>query len=168
MASLSSLIGGNGWEHFGEATWRCAANTLGQTVANISGPETVTIDTEVLDTGNKLTVNGDNTFTLEAGTYSYKIFVPMGSDTDSGLGAFNLRLWNVTDSDLLGSLQHTLDSNYGMRDESFEGVFVLPSQKTLRIDVLSETTGVIGRENSHFLTMTDLVDRTRFQFKWRA
>ena len=158
------------WEHFGEVSWRTAANTNGQSVTG----DTVTtcnLNTEVLDTGNKLTVNGDNTFTLEAGTYEFETIMPIYT---AGGTEGSARLYNVTDSELISSNYNSnlggAGAGWGENILNLGGHFSISSSKTFRLEVvLSSNSGAhVGGYDTPLFSNTDLIDRVKFQFKWRA
>jgi hypothetical protein len=153
------------WEHFGEVAWRTAGNTAAQTIADAT-LTTLILDTEVLDTGNKMTVNGDNTFTLEAGTYEFNIEVP--SHEEDNVADTAVRLYNVTDallerSKMIPYMYH----GYGTDYIEFKGILNISSAKIFRIEIeTGSSTGIVIGRSAQAITST-VVDRTKFQFKWR-
>ena len=163
MANLSSLIGGNGWEHFGEITKRKAANASGQDVAGDT-LTTVELDTEHLDTGNKVSLSA-NVITLEAGTYEFNL--DLRGYESNGTGSAHFRLWNITDSSILNSCEISNSTPSGSGHYDMKGVFQLSSQKDIRIEVLSESGGHFDYSAST-ITQTDEFDSVKFQFKWKS
>jgi hypothetical protein len=155
------------WEHFGEVSWRTAGTTTSQLLA-AQVWSTLNIDTETLDTGNKVTVDGGNLFTLQAGTYSFKNIIPRFGG-DSATGAW--RLYNVTDSATEVSETFASDyHNYGSNHYNPEGIISIPSAKQFRLEYFNgnATTniqvGVLATQNN---LDSELTDRVKFQFKWR-
>jgi hypothetical protein len=151
------------WEHFGEISWRTTESSAGQSIS-ANTLTTLTLDTELLDTGNKVSVAG-NVMTMEAGTYEFDAHVPSSDCTD-----YTVRLYNQSDSALISSHKVVYLGNAGRSSDGggFKGVFNLPSQKDLRLEfVCAGGPAVIGRSAGNNVTTSDLVDRTKFQFKWR-
>jgi hypothetical protein len=155
------------WEHFGEISWRTAGTTTSQLLA-AQVWSTLNIDTETLDTGNKVTVDGGNLFTLQAGTYSFKNIIPrMGADSSSGAW----RLYNVTDSATEVSETFASDyHNYGSNHYNPEGIISISSAKQFRLEYFNGNVtnnievGVLAAQNN---LDSELTDRVKFQFKWR-
>jgi hypothetical protein len=155
------------WEHFGEISWRTAGTTTSQLLA-AQVWSTLNIDTETLDTGNKVTVDGGNLFTLQAGTYSFKnIISRYGGDGASGAW----RLYNVTDS--ATEVSETFASDYhshGSNHYNPEGIISISSAKQFRLEYFNGNVtnnievGVLAGQNN---LDSELTDRVKFQFKWR-
>ena len=91
---LSSLIG-SGARPYLEYGWVCAPNTAVQ-IPPANTITTLTIDTEVADTGNFGSI-ASNQITLAAGTYYFKAYSPCSS-ASGYYGAGTLGLYNVTAS----------------------------------------------------------------------
>lgn len=152
------------WEHFGEIAWRTAANTAHQAITlNTITP--LTLDTEVLDTGNKVTVDGSNLFTLQAGTYEFDVdFTVLNS---AGGGSCFVRLYNVSDSSIERSMSFVQDASSGVYQRNFAGHLNLSTAKQFRLEFFyGDGVKGIGRSTDS-VTVTDQTDRTKFQFKWR-
>ena len=96
---------------------------------------TVTLNTEVADTGNYGSISA-NQVTLSAGTYQYEINVNMMSFS---LGGSVVGLYNVTDGQYItrsGSLSNT----YGQCIKA-NGQMKISSTKTIRLDVIAINQG---------------------------
>jgi hypothetical protein len=74
---LSNYLLSGGVKPYLEYGWVCAPNTAGQAIT-ANTITTLTIDTEVADTGNNGSIFG-NQITLNSGTYYYEIYVPLTS-----------------------------------------------------------------------------------------
>ena len=157
------------WTHFGEISKRLAANVDGQSIV-ANTVTTLDLDTELLNTGNKVVVNGDNTFTLQPGTYEfdYNVALRIGGIN----AAATIRLWNDTDSNLVTSKLFvdaydgvgTTWQNLGLR-----GYISISSPKTFKIDTICGDISETGHRNvGSELETSDLVDISSFQFKWRS
>ena len=161
----ASTLFNKGWEHFGEYTWRTAPNAAVQTIS-ANTFTTLTLDTEVLDTGSKGSISA-NEVTLEAGTYEYDIEVPMATNTTDF--ASTLRLYNVSDSLLItSSLSSVFHTQKGATPQVFKGRFVLTAQKLVRLDIIVSNAADIGPDVVYTDSTAASQDRTKFQFKWKA
>jgi hypothetical protein len=156
------------WEHFGEISWRKALNT-GDIAWNANTVTNLPIDTEILDTGNKVTVNGDDTFTLEAGTYEMEIILPglPGNHTASGA----IRLYNNSDSSIaLSYYNPRFDSPSGnVSNHCIKGVVNIPQSKIFKLEVITAGDNISsypGNAGSAF-TSVELTDVVTISFKWR-
>jgi hypothetical protein len=129
---LSNIIG-SGARPYLEYGWVCAPNTAGQSIT-ANTITTLTIDTEVADTGNFGSI-ASNQITLAAGTYYYNLAVPISSTTSSADLIFGI--YNITGSSfisrkkinaLYGSAAGSVNSSYDLI-----GQFTLASQTALDI-----------------------------------
>jgi len=161
------------WEHFGEITWRTAMQTapLGLTAKQAN---TLTIDHERLDTGNKVTVDGSNLFTLQAGTYEFEVTIPV---TSNGAVSEVFKLYNITDSAIefseslseVGSHPY----NWSTAPRKATGIITISSATQFRLDYWFDSGDAVNIGHTttaanDFDTITDLEDRVKFAFKWRA
>jgi hypothetical protein len=152
------------WEHFGRVSWVAAANAAAQSVT-IDTLTTLNINTEVLDTGNKIGAPSANQFTLEAGTYEVLCKPAIENNTGGGSGV--LRLYNVTDS---SSILSTFNEVTSTSDSSeLEGVFTISSQKTVRLEFAYDSGVKLagGLNTNNFSSFTDNVERIVIDLKWR-
>lgn len=83
-----------------EFGWVTAPNAAGQSIS-ANTITTLTLDTEVADTGNLVSAPSSNEFTLPAGTYYYEAQTRYGST--GGEIASNFSLYNVTGSTVVSS-----------------------------------------------------------------
>ena len=74
---LSNYLLSGGVKPYLEYAWVTAPNDAGQTITN-NTITTLTINTEVADTGNNGSISA-NQITLNSGTYYYEIYVPLVS-----------------------------------------------------------------------------------------
>jgi hypothetical protein len=146
------------WEHFLKIAYTDTLNSTGQAIS----ADTITdvlLDTEIVDTGNKVVVNGDNTFTLQAGTYEYDwTFMEANSGSGTKVGI----LYNVSDSvmyDSISSIQHTAEV-------SLKGYLNITTPKIFKLQFGSTTGGILDSA-AVGLTTGDNVYRNTISFKWR-
>jgi hypothetical protein len=157
------------WEHFGEITQRQTPDTVGQLIAD-EVPDILNLKTEVLDTGNKVVLNGDNTFTLQAGTYEFDLdFVAVNSLGSTDISAF---IYNVSDSVVQCSQYYgATDASISRTFYKLSGIISIPSAKTFRIEALTATsvTYIGGFASNPYGNgpVSREVDVTKFKFKWR-
>jgi hypothetical protein len=153
------------WEHFGEVAWSPVASAADQSVT-IDTLTTLNIDTEVLDTGNKVGTPSANQFTLEAGTYEFDFSVPVANG--GGAGNIVLRVYNVSDSSVLSS--ELMPYENIINPVQSNGIFTLSSSKIVRLEfAYSDGTKSVGTASGgiEFSSFNDATPRTRFKFKWR-
>ena len=152
------------WEHFGEISWRTAASASSQSIT-ADTLTTLTIDTEVLDTGNKIQLDGSNLFTLQPGTYEVDIKTTLSTTAGSDCV---FRLYNVSDSSIPLSLTVIGGSGYSTHPNMI-GHIVVPSTKQFKLEITTGENSSIGDNGggSGKIATSDLADRTKFQFKWR-
>jgi len=93
---LSNIIG-SGAKPYLEYGWVTAPNTGGQSIT-ANTITTLTIDTEIADTGNYGSI-ASNQITLAAGTYYYDAYTPCSAI--GGYGAGTIGLFNVTSSNYI-------------------------------------------------------------------
>ena len=144
---LSSLIG-SGAKPYLEYGWVTAPNTAGQSfTANTI--TTLTIDTEVADTGNFGSI-ASNQITLAAGTYYFKAFVNSHTTTSYVGGVASL--YNITNSTYVsrsGALSNS--GNGSVTCFSFDGQFVV-SAATNTFSLLMVTNGAVFVDNCVYST----------------
>jgi hypothetical protein len=95
---LTSLIGG-GAKPYLEYGWVTAPSTASQSIAS-NTVTTLTIDTEVADSGNFGSI-ASNQITLAAGTYYYDAFVPVGAWSNDCI----FSLYNTTTSAYISKIK---------------------------------------------------------------
>jgi hypothetical protein len=149
------------WEHFGTITWREAANNNGITVTS-NVVTNIPINTESLDTGNKVVVNGDDTFTLQAGTYEFD-FNTTAYNSDAHDKIF--RLYNITDSVTERNITYSETAPI----VNMKSVISLSTSKTFKLDTIWASTTPGSHELGSYVetTLGDLIDKATFNFKWR-
>ena len=152
-----------------EYAWVTAPNTAGQSIpANTI--TTLTIDTEVADTGNFGSVNGSNQITLAAGTYQYEANTH-GSALGITGGAGTLALYNISDSLYVsrGSSQSGASDNCD--NPILKGQFTITAQKTfdLRYYNANLTTYIKNTTNNSTSTITTANAEQRTTIKlWKV
>ena len=147
MANLSDLVTFGKAADYIEFAWVCAPNATAQTVS-VDTVTTLTIDTEVQDTGDLVIAPGTgglpaNTFELPAGIYYYEAFTRF---TAGNLATpFIFSLYNVSDS------AYVARSNYGTVPASvssrnccptISGQFKITSSKRFRLQLLVDGQSV--------------------------
>lgn len=149
-----------------EFSWRTAANAASQTSPSANTVTTLTLDTEVLDTGNYGSISG-NEITLAAGTYTYSASVPIGYTVQSG--DIYIRLYNVTDGVLIKSIQYPVFSSNRASLRPLTGAFKISSPKNIRLEIVSSIGDLnIGKDESAPITSTELEDRTQISLVRKA
>jgi len=157
-----------------EFTWRSDVNAPSQDLGS-QAVNTLWLDTEVLDTGNYGSVtSGSNTFSLDAGTYEFEVFVPLYDGTDSNAQSNTIMLWNETDGQLERSILSptTFDSYSNTGHIPFKGVIKIASTKSFSLKFQSSDTAAnadyyVGPEYA-FDPTTGTHDRTRITLTRKA
>jgi len=125
-----------------EFAWVTAPNAAGQTFS-ANTVTTLTLTTEVADTGNLVSAPTSNQFTLPEGTYYFESNVPYAGGSREQ--AFILGLYNVTDSAWV-SRRRTQDNGcaQGVASEALlSGQFVITSSKTFSLRALLNQSGAV-------------------------
>lgn len=138
--NLSSLY--NNAPEYIEFGWVTAPNAAGQSIS-ANTITTLTLDTEVADTGGLVSAPSSNQFTLPAGTFYYEASTSCNA-YDPGSASATLALYNVTDTAYVSrtSLKIT-DSRHsgGLQVSRISGVlngqFVIAANKTFDLRLLS-------------------------------
>jgi hypothetical protein len=156
-------------DHYLEFSWRAPKNTPNQSLVSDT-LTTLTLDTEVLDTGNYGSINGSNEFTLDAGTYEFIIEIPVIAPE---IGDFIGRLYNVSDSTLVSSVSYarvgTGGAGKGSDNVRILGVFKIGSQKTFKLEgIATSSAGVRDIGLAILGTDTSLADRTKITLTRKA
>jgi hypothetical protein len=154
-------------DHYLEFSWRTDVNAPSQELAP-QAINTLWLDTEVLDTGNYGSVTGgSNTFSLDAGTYEFEVFVPLYDGSDSSVQSNTIMLWNETDGQLERSSLSptTFDSYSNVGHIPFKGVIKIASTKSFSLKFQSSDNAAnadyfVGPEYA-FNPTTGTHDRTR-------
>jgi hypothetical protein len=133
-----------------------AKNTLTRNTLN-----TLTLDTEVRDDGDFLIVNGDNTFTLAAGTYEIDSrFLVLGNGQ---VVPGYIRLLNITDSSVASSNISLVHSGYYSDSIQLKTTLKIASSKTFKFEYTFGGTASVmtegGSDGAYEPTITDLFDR---------
>jgi len=152
-----------------EYGWVCAPNTAGQSIA-ANTITTLTIDTEVADTGNFGSI-ASNQITLAAGTYYFKARIPYvpTQGTYNGNTKAVFSLFNVSDSAYVTRVNKvwiyfsTNDLHIEM-----EGQFTIPSAKAFTLRIANNEGGLIGGAGNGAITLTGATDDQRTTLKlWK-
>lgn len=134
--NLSTLTGDA--KPYLEYAWVCAPNTAGQSIT-ANTITTLTIDTEVADTGNYGSI-ASNQITLAAGTYLYKGMAAYGYNGAYANSAI-LSLYNTTSSSYV-SKKNTGTVYY--TELLIEGQFVIAAQSVFELRTITSGGGIVG------------------------
>ena len=145
-----------------EFGWVTAPNTAGQSVS-VDTITTLTLDTEVADTGSLVSAPTANVFTLPAGTYYYEAHTRIRT-TGSNATSFVFALYNTSDSAYVS--RSGLASNATLRDNGSQpqsttvcpqlsGQFVIAASKSFDLRLLVDGNTVIVDNGSSSATMSD-------------
>jgi hypothetical protein len=113
-----------------EFAWLTAPNAAAQAIS-ANTITTLTLDTEVADTGGLVSAPSSNQFTLPAGTYYFEA----QTNYNNNLGNYNsgiLALYNVTDSTYV-SRSNKFDGTKYSTGIKNNGQFVIAAAKTLEL-----------------------------------
>jgi hypothetical protein len=147
--NLSTLIG-SGANPYLEYGWVTAPNTAGQSIA-ANTITTLTIDTEIADTGNFGSI-ASNQITLAAGTYYFKANAPFGLGVAVNGTTTVLGLYNVSISAWVTKKQNT-NSNYAIPIQTdFDGQFTIAASSIFEMRGISSATGTVGKG---YMAITD-------------
>ena len=152
-----------------EYAWVTEPNTAGQTIT-ADTITTLTLNTEVADTGNFGSVNGSNQITLAAGTYQFEANTH-GSALGITGGAGTLALYNISDSLYVsrGSSQSGASDNCD--NPILKGQFTIAAQKTfdLRYYNANLTTYIKNTTNNSTSTISTANAEQRTTIKlWKV
>lgn len=165
--NLSTLTGDA--KPYLEYGWVCAPNTAGQSIT-ANTLTTLTIDTEVADTGGFGSV-ASNQITLASGTYLFKARVPYhpSNATYSGASEAILSLYNVSDSSYITrTVNRWMYPSYGNELVDIEGQFTISSSKTFAIRLANNETGYVGAAGYPAITLSGSSDCQRTTIKlWK-
>jgi hypothetical protein len=137
---LSNYILNGGARPYLEFGWVTAPNTAGQSIT-ANTITTLTIDTEIADTGNNGSISG-NQITLAAGTYYYDALTASKTTTTTP-GNITIGLYNITQSKYvsISPSQSSYAGNQYQILSYIRGQFTITSTSVFEIRVLS-TLGV--------------------------
>lgn len=146
--NLSSII--TGVPEYIEFGWVVAPNTASQSIS-ANSITTLTLNTEVADTGNLVSAPSSNQFTLPSGTYYFETSVPIVSAV-RGVSSV-IALYNVSDSAYVSrggcqkAFTFTFDASYGTSMfAELNGQFVTTASKTFDLRIVS--TGAVSVTNA--------------------
>lgn len=136
---LSNYILNTGVKPYLEYGWVTAPNTAGQAIT-ANTITTLTIDTEVADTGNNGSISG-NQITLAAGTYYFNATTTSQSTgTEYPAGSFGL--YNVTDS-LYVTRRARVFLQLNSGNFELEGQFTISTSKIFDLRIWTNVTGFV-------------------------
>ena len=166
---LSLGGGGGGYTDYLCYSWRTAPNAATQSITN-NTITTLTLDTEVADTGNHGSISS-NQVTLDAGSYYFEADHSFRRSIANQPPDALFRLYNVTDS-LIVECDSGLDfmegSYFSGKMSRLKGSFTITSSKTFRLEVAySQDVGVGSSGQTAFtLSTASAQDRTKLQL-WK-
>jgi hypothetical protein len=154
--NLDTLIG-SGAKPYLEYGWVCAPNAAGQSIT-ANTVTTLTVDTEVADSGNYGSV-ASNQITLASGTYYFKAQTPVssGAPTDGGRLIAILSLFNSTSSSYITRSSRSDGYATNVHLVSIEGQFTISSSSVFELRLLGQSyqgTLTIG-EASQYVALTN-------------
>lgn len=134
-----------------EFGWVTAPNAAGQSIT-ANTITTLTLDTEVSDTGNLVSAPSSNQFTLPAGTYYFDVSAPLGSTSSGATGLVGL--YNATASAWVSRERFSV-SNYALQATltHVTGQFVITGNTMFDVRAV---ISVAGRNGNGALAMTDM------------
>lgn len=142
--NLSSIIGGDVKPYL-EYGWVTAPNTTAQSIS-ANTLTTLTIDTEIADSGNFGSI-ASNQITLAAGTYYYDFYCPFAASApyNTAIGAI-VSLYNVTDSTYISRMTWNYPQNVSaIPTPKLIGQFTIGSSKAISTRIISSYGGsVVG------------------------
>jgi hypothetical protein len=146
-----------------ELSWREGAN-VSVPLLTANTRSSIAINTEISDPGNYAVVNGDNSFTLQAGTYEIEFRAPVFDTLASDDTAIVLK--EVGGSDLFSEIIVPPYQSSGQA--KLKGRFTVASPTSYTIDIIkgiSTDTSIGGRTGS---SITDLIDKARLSLTRKA
>lgn len=145
-----------------EFGWVTAPNASPQSIS-ANTLTTLTLNTEVADTGNLVSAPSSNQVTIPAGTYYFKLFVPFyAADAYNSVATSRIiSLFNVTANSYISRRDNAASflNHITSFPPEFDGQFVLSSQSSLRAQILSGQPANIG--NSSYMTGSGSTDAQR-------
>ena len=149
-----------------EYGWVCAPNTAGQSIT-ANTITTLTIDTEVADTGNFGSI-ASNQITLAAGTYYVKAYFNTANNVSAAV-IQNFVLFNVTDASYILRGSYSLNQTGGGCSSLLEGQITLSASKVLELRGWTATAGQVlsgGGLNTSSITTAGADQRTTIKL-WK-
>jgi len=137
--NLSTLLSGGPYPYL-EFGWVTAPNTAGQSIT-ANTITTLTIDTEVVDTGNFGSISS-NQITLAAGTYYFKAIGPVFFTSANDLGCV-FSLFNVTDSTYVSRASTTPAASVYNAALALEAQFTIAGTKTFDLRLICSAAASI-------------------------
>jgi hypothetical protein len=149
---LSNIIG-TGPRPYLEYGWVCAPNTAGQLIAG-NTITTLTIDTEIADTGNFGSI-ASNQITLAAGTYYFEGITPIGMSGGAQTTPLVIfGLYNNSSSSWVSRIQlngHAL--HVSTTSTTLKGQFTITSTNSFSLQAAASAAANVG---SSYWAMTSL------------
>jgi hypothetical protein len=151
---LSNYLLSGGVKPYLEYAWVCAPNAAGQSITP-NTITTLTIDTEVADTGNNGSIAG-NQITLAAGTYYFEANVRV-TNTNGDLNPFIFSLYNTSDSSYISRIEDMFGYNWN-QTTILKGQFTISSSKNFVLQLIATTasgTIVVRSGDSYRINFTN-------------
>ena len=122
-----------------EYAWVTAPNTARQSIASDNAFKTLTLNSEVADSGGYGSLDaGTSRITLNKGTYRFEMSVPYKTVYNTNTTVISM-LFNVTDNNPIRSNSHTIDLLGLANTTILEGQFTISSQKVLELRSLNNS-----------------------------
>ena len=122
-----------------EYAWVTAPNTAAQSIASDNTFKTLTLNSEIADSGNHGSLDAvTSRITLAAGTYRFEMSVPYKQTYNTNTTVISM-LFNITDNNPIRSNSHAVDSLGLTNTTILEGQFTISSQKVLELQTLNNS-----------------------------
>jgi hypothetical protein len=138
---LSNYLLSGGVKPYLEYGWVTAPNAAGQSITD-NTITTLTIDTEVADTGNNGSIAG-NQITLSSGTYYFEAYTHGYSGTNNN-AAIILSLQNITDSTTITKRGTNTGHSGASVTAEINGQFTISASKTFELRAICVASTIIS------------------------
>jgi hypothetical protein len=148
-----------------EFAWLTAPNAAAQAIS-ANTITTLTLDTEVADTGGLVSAPSSNQFTLPAGTYYYEAqthYKLSSNNLESGI----LALYNVTDSTYVSCSNNFAGGERGSNIQN-NGQLVIAAAKTFELRLaVANSSNIISTDETAFTLSTAGTDQRTTIKLWK-
>lgn len=147
---LSNYLLSGGVKPYLEYGWVTAPNTAAQAITN-NTITTLTIDTEIADTGNNGSISG-NQITLNAGTYYFDVNTFFGYNGNYPYMVI-MYLFNATTSTYISKLKQGFVASEGLT--RFYGQFTISSSQAIEVRCMPKNNCFVGSDYNNNGDMTN-------------
>jgi hypothetical protein len=138
---LSNYLLSGGVKPYLEYGWVTAPNASGQSITD-NTITTLTINTEIADTGNNGSISG-NQITLSSGTYYFEAYTHGYSGSNNNI-AIILSLENITDSSTISKRGTNTGNSSVSGATEINGQFTISTSKTFELRAICVASMVIS------------------------